>query len=409
MRHVLVILCFLPIVAWAQRYAADAELSKVDRAAFYTVPLPPSITSLATANLANVRIVDEQNKEVPYISKQEDPSASRVVFEGYEFKASLEKNCCTRLILSNKDRDTINNLLLRVRNADVVKFGTLQGSDDQKTWYALKDRFQLGRFDSQSDVAQLSVLDFPRSNYLYFQLLLDDSTSAPVNITAMGRNRVDVTWGTYVEVPDVSFVAGDSSDHHTWVRIQVPGSDSVSGQFIDRLTFDVAGPAFYFREAELLEKYTWYSHKKQYSAWRTIASSSLVSRQQATVPVGVKTRELVLKIDNGDNPPLKITGVRAFQLKRSLVTWLEAGHQYRVAIGGDTLDLPRYDLSHFSESIPKDLTTLSVGPLTFHKPDVKASFTLFTSRIVIWVAIIGVIVILALMTVKMLRESKAVQ
>lgn len=406
MRRLLTIACFLPAVAFAQRYIADAELPKVERSAFYSIALPPAVTSLATTSLANVRIVNEKNQEVPYISRQEDVLSSRSSFEGYEFKTVREKNRCSRLTLVNKDRDTINNLLLRVRNAEVVKYGTLRGSDDEKTWYALKNRFLLGQFDSQSDVAQLSVLDFPRSNYLYFQLTLDDSTSAPISVLEMGRNRVDVTWGTYVAVPGITFTQTDSSDRHTWVRLQIAGSDSSSGQYIDRLTFDVEGPAFYFRDAELLEKYSWYSNKKRYSSWQAMSRSSIVSRQQATVQVGTKSRELILKIDNGDNPPLKITGVHGFQLKRSLVTWLEPGHQYRVAVGGDTLQLPQYDLAHFSESIPAQPEALSVGALTFHRPDVKASTTIFTNRMVIWVAIIGVIVLLGFMTAKMLREKK---
>jgi hypothetical protein len=72
---------------------------------------------------------------------------------------------------------------------------------------------------------------------------------------------------------------------------------------------------------------------------------------------------------------------------------------------GSELQPPRYDLANFSDSIPANLPGINVGPAkTIKPPRAAEGATVFTSRILIWVAIIAVIGVLGFMAIKMTRE-----
>src|SRR5262245_15434781 len=114
----------------AQQYVAEAPLSAVEKDGFYEVLLPPHLSAFANSNLRNVRITDENSKEVPIITTLAE-SHSRYHFVEYKMDKEIRKGCCTILTFENEKRP-IDNVLLRTRNTAVVKWATLLGSDDKK-------------------------------------------------------------------------------------------------------------------------------------------------------------------------------------------------------------------------------------------------------------------------------------
>jgi len=392
MKKLILVLFITPTVVFGQKFKVEAPLPSIEKKSFYNVPLSPEITAWLESDFSNIRIMDETGHEVPYIIQVEQPAFSNVEFVEYKMEKTQQKNCCTTLTLINKEKKQMNNIILEVRNADVVKRATLRGSDDRQSWYALKEEFLLGSFSDSRRTSQLSILDFPLSNYEYYQVIINDSTTAPLNIVRSGYYNTNTDFGTYFEVPKVTLTSADSSKgRFTWAVVKFDTT-----QFIDKLEFDISGPAFYKREATLFDK-------RRYP----VKSLSFISRHHASTSLSMKTGELLLQVENENNPPLKFNGVKAYQLKRSLTAWLEPGHMYKVALG-DSLTTPTYDREFFRDSIPDHPVVLQLGAVKkFIKPVVATtSPTYFTNRNIIWVAIILVIAILGTMSVRMIRESK---
>jgi hypothetical protein len=404
MKKLIALLFLVPVIGFSQRYVAEAPLPAIGVEGFYSIPLPSEITSRLTVDGSNVRIFDEKGVEVPYILQADPSQFSKTEFVEYKIQQELRKGCCTILTLINDKKNTISNIMLEVANADVAKLANLRGSDDRKTWYALKDDFLLGGFSSANSTSELEILSFPLSKYEFYQISIDDSTSAPFKILKAGYYNSSMANGVYTEIPGISIATADSvKDKTTWVKITMPHDV----EFVDKIQFDIEGPKFYHRQAIVYTKETYTYKGVKRETLNDVYHFDLTSTHEKSLNVTMKPKDLSIKIVNEDNPSLKVKVVRAWQLRRSLTAWLDAGHTYKVAIAERTIAAPTYDLIMFQDSIPRTLPSLVLGAVTSlekEKEEVVAP-TYFTNRNIIWVAIIAVIAILGTMSVRMLRDS----
>lgn len=402
----LIFLLLLSSSAYAQQrgvsLVAEAPLDGVQKDGFYTVSLPPGITALLTRDMGNIRILDEDSVEVPYVANVEKPDYAYVDWKPFKMEKEKKNGCCTIVKLFNEDKAHIDNFLLEVKNAEINKTARLRGSDDGETWYALAENIQLS-FGHLKSNSVIEVFDFPLSNYAYYQLTINDSTTSPLNVVRALRTREDIIHGMFVEIPNVFMSSKDSvEDHATWATIQFD-----TAQYVDRLEFDVDGPHLFKRHVKIFREVEYFVKKKKNIRLEELTSFDVISGQARPVYVYTKERKLLVRVENDDNQPLKIDKVAAYQLKHSLIAWLEAKHTYRLVMGEDEMNPPVYDLAFFKDSIPANPTEIEVGKLRHlatQKPDVSPTF--FTEKKVIWIAIILVAAVLAGMSVRMLKDKE---
>jgi len=358
MKKLLYLILLLGPSAYAQQLVAEASLDGVKANGFYTVSLPPGVTALLNRQMGNVRILDEDSVEVPYLNISDKPDYNNVVWKPFKMEMERRKGCCTVITLLNENKAHLDNFLLLVKNAKVVKTAQLRGSDDRQTWYALVENLQL-RFGELKSEEVTEVFDFPLSNYSYYQLTINDSTTSPLNIVGALRTHEDIIHSMFVEVPNVSISSVDSvEDHATWATVRFDRP-----QYVDRLEFDIAGPHLYKRRAVIFRKVEYPDRKKTKTRLEEIQSFDIISGQSRPLFLYAKEKELFIRIENDNNQPLQFKQVGAYQLKHYLIAWLEAGHQYRLAIGEDNMYAPVYDLEFFRDSIPANPSGLEVGKL----------------------------------------------
>ena len=391
----LIFLLLLNSTAFAQQYVAEAPLNAVLRSGFYNIPLTPKATSLLTPDFRNIRIIDEKNVEAPYVIDVEKPRFVNVEFIDYEMEKDQVKGCCTKLILSNDKKNQISNIILEVRNAETTKRATLLGSDDKQTWYTLKENFVLSDLVNTENTSALRILDFPLSDYSFYEIIVNDSTTAPLNISRAGYYNTSTDYGVYVDIQEVSISAVENQkEHRTEVSIEF---DTI--QFIDKIDLEISGPQFYHRRAVVFD-----------DNMNTIQSVDITSTHKTTIDNSMRSKVLTLFVYNDNNPPLKFDAVYAYQFKRSLTAWLSSEHHYRVAIGCDSMRAPVYDLEYFRDSIPPHPSELNMDMIrNMEKFKKETDPTFFTTKKIVWFAIISVIALLGLMSARMLRDKNLEQ
>lgn len=310
------------------------------------------------------------------------------------------------ITLLNKEAKSINNISFEVKNAETIKEARILGSDDRKQWYALREKFPLYSFDSPDNTSEMRVIDFPLSNYNFYQVVINDSTTAPLNILKAGYYDVAKEFGGYNEIAGLKLTTADSAKEHiTWVRIKL---DTIHA--VDKLEIVVNGPPFYHRDATLYVKDFYWSKKKKVEYLTAIQNFDVTSRHGISLRLSsLQTDEILVAIRNENNPPLSPVSATAFQLKRSLVAYMSKGTDYKLKIGSDSLQAPVYDLAFFADKIPDKPESLELGAVTrFAKAAVgPQSTTIFTNRNIIWVAIGLIVVVLGSMSVRMMREVKS--
>lgn len=401
----IIIIQFCAFVAYSQGFVWKAGIKPVQTDGFYNIPLQPHINSKLNNGFTDIRIYDKNGKEVPYLLRKDVPSKPIAAFTEYEILSKLYKpGKSTEILLHNPESKTINNISLIIKNADVKKEAKLVGSDDQKTWFTVKDYYQFHSINNTSSTAEIKILDFPLVNYKYLKLWINDSLSAPINILKAGY-YVHFTENTeYFEVQSPLISQADSAKEKTsYITVYFP-----EPQYIDKLELQLKGPNFYFRKATAEVKDTLENGKTYFRQLQNFEISShkphLLSFENE------KIKELRIIIENEDNPPLQVIAAQAWQQKHFLTAYLEKNNNYTLQFGNLQATAPTYDLQYFQDSIAKNIPLASVNEITRQsKPKVPARIepSNLSKKLAIWSGIGGVILLLGFISIKMIREMSS--
>lgn len=406
MRLFLILLLVLTnFICSAQSFVAEAELSTVTSDGFYNIKLTPETSKYFNRGFTNIRLYDEKNKEVPYLLRTETPHNLTEFFREYSIiEKKQRKNCCTELVLHNPDQRLSNNLQLVVKNADVTKEATLLGSDDKENWFALNQHLVLTPASSKNATSEMKIVNFPLSNYQYYLLQIDDSTSAPLNILTAGYFEVEEEHGRYSEINTVKQVKADSTkEKKTYLRFHFDGT-----QTVDKFELTMKGAPFFQRRAMVYVPMTRSIKGDKTETYNDlIREIEITSKRPAAIELpALKAKELLIVIDNHDNPPLDVDSFKAYQLNRYLTAWLKGGATYTLKFGQQDLAAPVYDISFFEDSIPGNAAELEIGAIKlFTAQQAGPTRTFFTTKVYIWAAVIAVIVVLGFMSVRLLNEA----
>lgn len=399
-----IFLCLFGFSTVAQNYNWSASLDSVTQDGFYKLILKPGITGrMLTRDYADLRLYDQDNKEVPYVL-QEQWNNDKKWFQEYTV-LSKENNTgrFTKLIIHNPKKNSINNFSLVVKNNNAYKTAKLSGSDDNQNWYFITDHYPLSLMYDEQAVINEKRIDFPLSNYEYYTLEVNDSASAPLNILKVGYYVTSVETAQQMLLPLPVIHQTDSlKSKQTFVAF-----DFSTNFYVNTLHLTIDGPKFYKRKATL---YTVERDAKMGVQLSEQFAFDLLSSGQHTIAIPeLYAKNFLITIDNGDNESLKITSVQAFQSTRYLVSYLEKDKVYALSIGNKKATLPEYDLDSFRDSIPAVLNEIKPVVINFiKKEEVKAAVkeTWFKSKLWIWSALAAVLVLLALISYRMIKDME---
>ncbi|HTE31172.1 MAG TPA: hypothetical protein VK666_12410 [Chryseolinea sp.] len=388
----------------AQQFQVESKLPTAEADGFYRIVLTPQLGAFTNGQFNNLRLHDTNNKEVPYLFQAEQPSQYSRKFKNYDIiDIGQHKNCCTSVVLHNPDSEPINNITLAIKNAEVTKEATLLGSDDKINWYALKQRFYFSPVNDVNSTSETRTVDFPLSNYAYYKLDIDDSTTAPLNILGAGYYEVTSENGKFTKLFPHYAQIDSAGTKRTFLRISF---DSL--RIIDKLTLSMQGATYFLRKAVLYQRKEHTGNKGNRKVKHDMLTSFVLSSKQVSSidMQGALVKELLVVIENEDNPPLKVLSVDAYQLNRYLTAWLKKGEQYSIKVGPADLHRPIYDLAYFTDSIPGKVTTITGASLTtLDQHDTFATHSIFSRKVIIWIAIGIVMVVLGLLAIKMVAET----
>lgn len=381
---------------FASEFRVSTKVDSVSKNGYYKIIIPSEIISYSKEDYSDIRLVDSKNEEVPYIFREELPAAQTTGFNEYpilENKYLADKKQ-TRLIIHNSARKVISNLDFIIRNTDIEKEFILNGSDNKQDWFIIQ-KGKPGRMGTFNETAGVYTFNFPKSDYEFLEVTLNDKQKDPVQILKVGYFTNETSTGLYAEIPVLSFEQKDSSDKQTYVKIIFKNETELS-----RLELKLSGPEYYQRFVSVIT-YRNYNNKRVPESLGSFELSS--NRPPIWDTEKIRVKELVLVIANSDNKPLQIEEIKAFQLQKYLLAKLEAGKSYFVKSGNANLYNPDYDIKYFSQSIPDSLTVLKTGLISISKDKDTQSPQFFTKTIM-WTVVILVIGLLGFLSIKMVRE-----
>jgi len=399
-------ICCIFLRLEAQNFKWAAKLRPPDSSMFYNIFLTSEITSKLKPDFSDIRLYDEQQNEIPYL-KRVDKTISQSD-QSFRFKILENEHRkwrgYTQLLIHNPHKKNITNINLLVQNVEAEKWLKLSGSDDKQNWFIIKDQFQYLAPYTESDTVEIRILDFPVSNYEYYEILLFDYKSQAIKIYSAKYYDLAVENVKYLELPPPIIEQNDTLERNRSV-ITITFKEP---QYIDKLIFEIRGPNYYFRKAGLVkgEQFSEKKLKLEYYDQLDKSFQLTSTRTNEVFLSSYRAKSLKLLIDNKDDEPLKIRLVKAYQLQTYISAFLQANDKYTLHFGNKYTETPVYDLRYFIDSIPDTIPQIAIMGIQQLKNDENQNENeaIKIPSFYLWIVVGVVTALLAFVSYKMFGE-----
>jgi hypothetical protein len=392
---------FLSLCSKAQ-YRYSALLDTVKSTGFYHIAITPELSSYLKTDLSDLSILDEKKQPVPYIIDSDQPvnSVCPMPFSIHLIRKETIGSKTIALI-ENTDRGLMSSFIIEIKNADAERSASLSGSDDNSNWFVVVDSFLLEKSTGENNHNHFQKIKFTACDYKYLKLTINNGNKEPLNVIAVSSPEFPFFLFIASPVfanPAPTFSQTDSAGY-SLVKIT-----NAQPFHMSRIQFTIKGPWLYKRPAKLFTEIkagldqTWNSRDH---ATMTISSDEFFGY---SIPL-LKAGTFYLLIKNGDNPPLKIATVSTEQMRRKVLTQLEAGVNYSLLMDNPEARPREYDLQHFRNVII-DSTAIIVGKITALPQTESSTPKKQLSNRWVWPAIILIVALLALLSWKLTSDMK---
>jgi hypothetical protein len=334
--------------------------------------LPTATLDAARPGLEDLRLYDDAGREVPYLIERPRP-IGKVIQDAKSFRVSVNAST-TVLTLETGLVQPLDGVTLDSPAAAFLKAVGIEGSIDGQRWQTLVRGQPI--FRQPGGVSQLR-LAIPAGTWPWLRLTVDDQRSQPIPFTWAHVHAAEAEPVPAETVP-VTIVARDENPGETRLTISL----SAANLDVASVEVETSEPLF-MRQVTLaapqVEEGTIREQPLAHGVIYRVAVEGQPESSLLTVPLEglVRSRELLLLIENKDSPPLPITTARAERRPVYLVFLARSAGPYHLLSGNSRCAAPRYDLA----ALGANLKTVAVSPLGFapltdnpdyHLPEVLA-------------------------------------
>ena len=385
-----------------QSFRLRAEVEAIGQSGYHRIHLPPDVVGRLNANLTDIRLYDQQQREVPYLLTRESPTPASGFVAYPIVSQTVLPRVSTTFVLRNPTKRPINSLDLLIKNTNLRKKASLGGSNDARQWFGIDDDIWLAPTNSAQSTAGLRQINFPLSDYEFYRLTINDSLDASLNVLQIGYFTKKWETGHYDPIPGITFTQ-QNSYHENRTDLQLSRSSPAR---VDKLSFRIQAPAKFLRRAEL----GYFVNRRPKrgrtgAAFEPVYSFELSSADSNVIYVNhLTTKGLHLRVDNQDNVPLTFGDVRAAQLTTYLTANLTAGGAYELRYAADNVGTPAYDLTYFKNTLPDNPPVVEARPLDPEQAGPSGALSLLNNRGLMWGVLGVVLVLLGIFSYRMMRE-----
>lgn len=391
-----ILFCCCAKVLTAQEFQVKAALERASIPGFYKIPVRPDLTAHVKTDFSDLRITNHSNQQVPFIIRPSLPVISGGSFIKFPILKTITDSTVTTIEVACPIVKGNDHISLIIANNAVERYISISGSNDRKQWFIIDEHILLSSSAQDERGSFVQSVYFPFSKYRYYKLVINNAHTDPLNIIKTGiyTSITDAGIQLFTVNPPLSFEQKDSSNGITYVRV-----NQKEAYHVDRIILNFVGAKYYKRIAQLYQMPD--KGNKLHVISFEIASNYLPMISFSTL----KAKNLLIEIENKDNPPLKVQAVRTEQSSKDLVAYLEKGESYMIMAGNERIEAPQYDLLQFRDSIPTQLESLSYKDIELLEATVHKKF-LPDMNNWLWPAILIVISALGFLTYKLLADMK---
>ena len=339
-------------------------------------------------NLGDIRIIDKNGKEVPYViesGKKQEKHSEKIVARAKINEVLTKKDKMEFIVKFNSDsllKDIIGNRLELIPSKNFYTEYTLLGSNNGTDW----EQITSGEIYKTPDKSNLTI-EFSEKRYEFYKIVtpLDKGNIFSEAILKLSNSEAGKlkTVGTKLEY-----------------KVEQEGKNTIlkiKSKFLPlkNIILDV--------NDEFQRNYAVRSGDNFYAEGiiSKVGEKSNLMINLENVP---KFSEIIIEIQNGDNSPLKIKGITGNYVPDRIVFKSVEGENYKITFGDENLDKPEYDIAEFVDSI-KERDEVFVGKLEKSEGNNISKSKDYTVYYNIFIGFI-VIVLIGFMVKKIAKNKK---
>ena len=364
----------------AEPYAAWKYWSRIQApdARIVALPLRPQNFDLSEKrDLSDFRIVDSRGLEVPYAVAFETELRSETNLRGTEINREYPDSSTSRITVDFGSPVTKNRISVETTGNSFRRLVRVEGSDDLRQWSTLlpegwliaagdtpEKRFESLDIGSNTyRFVRVSVIKMPdekeapgilQVSCRHLVIRRPSETSVPSILSAYStRDRTstaEIDFGTRnLPVQRLQLLLGRDPARIFEKRCDVYGRNS--RQHTERIRFE-SGEYGKTRTVD--------------TAWEYLGSAVLYRNAQdqnsLALPVPAKFRYVQIRIQDGDSPPLEVSGVTGYAVPAYLVFEPAGQSRFELYTGNAEAPVPRYQTAQILASM--DTRSLAKCPET---------------------------------------------
>ena len=302
---------------------------------------------VAGGGAGDLRLFDKANREVPYLLITPRVEA--------QWRAARLLRIAPTKLTSGFEADfetalTVDRVRIEGLPAPFLKRVQIEGSGDRAHWTVLVPDGTL--FDLPNDGLALTALDIPAGSYRYLRLTWDDRASRRMPLPRQVEARVaSATRGPAPLRTPVAVERRPSEPGKSRFRIRLPGAHLP----IVALELTVGGGNV-LRTARItegrLEGSTVVPTELGTATLRRSVRDGLAAAELRIPITPPSESQLELAVDDGNNPPLDVTGATAVFATLPFIFFESTGDTLVARFGSDRLAAPKYDLEAERDRVP---------------------------------------------------------
>ena len=390
MKKINKIILFLFLITIVQLFSSQyfKTIKITGKSAYKQFFLTEDIYENSKNNLGDIRIIDKNGKEIPYViesGKEQEKHSEKIVARAKIDEVLTKKDKMEFIVKFNSDsllKDIIGNRLALIPSKNFYTEYTLLGSNNGTDW----EQITSGEIYKTPDKSNLTI-EFSEKRYEFYKIVtpLDKGNIFSEAILKLSsseagkfrtiRKKLDYK----VEQEGKSTILKIKSKFLPLINIVLDVNDEFQRNYTVR-----SGDNFYAEG--IISK---------------VGEKSNLIINLENVP---KLSEIIVEIQNGDNSPLKINEVTGNYVPDRIVFRATEGEDYKITFGDESLDKPKYDIAEFADSI-KERDEVFVGKLEKSEGNnisKSKDYTVYYNVFIVFI----VIVLIGFMVKKIAKNKK---
>jgi hypothetical protein len=342
----IILFLFLLTIVQLFSYQYFKTIKITGKSAYKQFFLTEDIYENSKNNLGDIRIIDKNGKEVPYVietEKEQEKHSEKIVARAKIDEVLTKKDKMEFIVKFNSDsslKDIIGNRFELIPSKNFYTEYTLLGSNNGTDW----EQIASGEIYKTPDKSNLTI-EFSEKRYEFYKVVtpLDKGNIFSEAILKLSNNEagkfktIRTKLDYKVEQEGKNTILKIKSKFLPLKNIVLDAEDEFQRNYVVR-----SGDGFYAEG--IISK---------------VGEKSNLMINLENVP---KLSEIIVEIRNGDNSPLKIKGVTGNYVPDRIVFKATEGENYKITFGDESLDKPEYDIAEFVDSI-KERDEVFVGKL----------------------------------------------